>query len=195
MRSTIIFDLDGVLADFCEIHRRAFREALNDAGYAVWKAEAELEGRPTLVKLRELGIPTAMHTDICRRKQRLTLEAIAEYDDGGRASRLVWDLIERGINVGIYSNSVQETIDVFLDRAGLLGAGLVTVSNEDVLKPKPDPEGYFTAMRLMETDPTRTLIVEDSLVGLKAACATGARVLPTTYKTLTLEEILSCCNS
>jgi beta-phosphoglucomutase-like phosphatase (HAD superfamily) len=50
------------------------------------------------------------------------------------------------------------------------------VSNEDVSRPKPNPEIYATAMTRMGVRPTETIIVEDSLHGLEAARRSGAHI-------------------
>jgi len=50
------------------------------------------------------------------------------------------------------------------------------VSNEDVSRPKPDPEIYSTAMTRIGVKPSETIIVEDSPHGLEAARRSGAHV-------------------
>jgi beta-phosphoglucomutase-like phosphatase (HAD superfamily) len=50
------------------------------------------------------------------------------------------------------------------------------VSNEDVSRPKPDPEIYVTAMARMGVTPGETVIVEDAPHGLEAARRSGANV-------------------
>jgi beta-phosphoglucomutase-like phosphatase (HAD superfamily) len=51
------------------------------------------------------------------------------------------------------------------------------VSNEDVSKPKPDPEMYLSAMARLGVGPEECLIVEDNEHGVRAAKASGAHVL------------------
>ena len=53
----------------------------------------------------------------------------------------------------------------------------VIISNNDVNKPKPDPEGYLFAAERLQVDIRRTLIIEDSIPGIGAAQAAGAFVL------------------
>ena len=45
------------------------------------------------------------------------------------------------------------------------------VFNNGVIKSKPDPEIFITAMRILGTDPGRTVIFEDSDTGIRAALA------------------------
>lgn len=53
----------------------------------------------------------------------------------------------------------------------------ITISSDDVQRTKPDPEGYLKAAELLEVDIRKCLILEDSLTGVTAARASGARVI------------------
>jgi len=64
-----------------------------------------------------------------------------------------------------------------MQRAGLDGFLDLMVSNEDVSKPKPDPEMYLLAMSKLGLSPAECLIVEDNDHGVRAARASGAHVL------------------
>jgi HAD superfamily hydrolase (TIGR01509 family) len=60
---------------------------------------------------------------------------------------------------------------------------IVTV--EDVTCGKPDPEGYRTALRLLNLTPDKAVVIEDSPTGIRAAKAAGIRciaVLQTTKR-------------
>ena len=52
-----------------------------------------------------------------------------------------------------------------------------TLSSDDVKQPKPAPDGYLKAAELLEVDIKKTLILEDSLTGVTAARASGAKVI------------------
>jgi HAD superfamily hydrolase (TIGR01509 family) len=63
----------------------------------------------------------------------------------------------------------------------LKGAGLynyfeLLVSNQDISKPKPDPEMYLYAMGKMGVCPEEVVIVEDAPHGVEAAQRAGAYV-------------------
>lgn len=51
------------------------------------------------------------------------------------------------------------------------------VSNQDVSKPKPDPEMYLVAMQKLNVSPNECLIVEDNEHGIQAALASGGHLL------------------
>ena len=51
------------------------------------------------------------------------------------------------------------------------------MSNEDVIKPKPDPEIYLKAMNKLGLKSEEVVIVEDNINGIQAAKASGGNVL------------------
>lgn len=63
----------------------------------------------------------------------------------------------------------------------------VILAGDDVKNKKPDPEIYNTAKGLIGMDATRCIVVEDSIVGLKAAKAAGMRCV-ITYTSSTEKE-------
>ena len=48
------------------------------------------------------------------------------------------------------------------------------LTQNDIKKTKPDPEGFVKAMNYFAAEPDETIIFEDSDVGLKAAQRSGA---------------------
>lgn len=64
-----------------------------------------------------------------------------------------------------------------MQRAGLDRFLDLMLSNEDVVKPKPDPEIYLNAIARFGFEPGECLIVEDNEHGVRAARASGAHVL------------------
>ena len=53
----------------------------------------------------------------------------------------------------------------------------VIVTGNDIRKPKPDPEGYLKAIRLLHAKPSETIVVEDTKIGITSAKSTGARCI------------------
>jgi HAD superfamily hydrolase (TIGR01509 family) len=51
------------------------------------------------------------------------------------------------------------------------------VSNEDVKRPKPDPEMYQVAFARLGVSPSEVLVLEDNEHGIAAARASGAHVM------------------
>jgi beta-phosphoglucomutase-like phosphatase (HAD superfamily) len=68
-------------------------------------------------------------------------------------------------------------MELMLKNACLIEYAEFILSNEDVKRPKPDPEIYLTAMAKLNLQPHDCLIVEDNVNGIKAAIASGGHVL------------------
>lgn len=76
--------------------------------------------------------------------------------------------------VALVTTSTRDATDRVLATLGIADRFDAIVTADDVARTKPDPEGYQIA--LGATDPTTTLTVEDSAVGVEAAIAAGIRV-------------------
>jgi HAD superfamily hydrolase (TIGR01509 family) len=79
--------------------------------------------------------------------------------------------------LGLASSSNRPLIDRALEAAGLSGLFRATVSSEEVARGKPAPDVYLEAGRRLGVDPARTVAVEDSHNGIRAAKAAGMGVV------------------
>jgi beta-phosphoglucomutase-like phosphatase (HAD superfamily) len=77
----------------------------------------------------------------------------------------------------VASNSVRKTVDRLMELADLSQYLDFTLSNEDVARPKPDPEIYLAAAEAARVPPGACVVVEDNHYGVQAATSAGARVL------------------
>ncbi|KAL3761679.1 hypothetical protein ACHAW5_002659 [Stephanodiscus triporus] len=99
-------------------------------------------------------------------------------------------LADENIRVGVCSASTKAAVTKVLDVT--LGAERrqkldVCILGDDVSKLKPDPLIYVTAAERLNVDPARCVVIEDSIVGLKAAKGAGMRCI-ITYTTSTENE-------
>ncbi len=71
----------------------------------------------------------------------------------------------------------------------------VILSRDDVERPKPDPEIYLLAARLLAKQPANCLVVEDSPAGVQAAIAAGMNCIavatPLTQERLHTQTLLA----
>lgn len=212
--SAILFDLDGTLVDLCGVHRSAFRRALADSpdaprprwspterGYWFIRGpgedpvfESELEALPTKEKLRKLGVVGELAAQVSEAKQRYTVseENLNRVEPNPELVAMLCRLqtlrpARDRVRLGCVTNSVRQTAQVFLDRAGLLPYMDTVVTNEDCKAPKPAPDPYLAALdRLgLSKAPERVLVLEDHPKGMASAQAAGCYVIPTTCETIT----------
>jgi len=92
------------------------------------------------------------------------------------AIELVRELQSHGVKTALVSASPRNIVDAVLDN---LGHDLFpfSISSDDVVKTKPDPEGYLKAASKSGSDISHCLIFEDSLTGMAAAEASGAYLI------------------
>lgn len=195
-KKLVIFDLDGVLVDACDWHRDAFLAALYKHTNRVVTNDFHkefLNGSPTKTKLDFLKIEDKeLRAAIEKDKQELTAKYILEKCTyNAEVASLLRHLSQAGYILGCYTNSIRKSAR---DMTRLCGASSyldVLLTNEDVLEPKPSPEGYLNIMNLFKCSGHNTTIIEDSHKGLEAALRTGARVLQVkNSEDVTLERLL-----
>src|SRR5262249_41901590 len=85
--------------------------------------------------------------------------------------------------MAVATNAEPENVDFVLDGADLRGYFRAIVDGHQVCNPKPAPDVYLLAAKLLGVDPASCLVFEDSHSGAAAGVAAGMRVigLRTTY--------------
>ena len=90
---------------------------------------------------------------------------------------LVQALRDAGTPVGLASNSTRGFVERTLALAGLGDAFDAVVAADDVARPKPEPDVYLEAARLLGVPAERCAALEDSHTGVTAARAAGMLVI------------------
>jgi len=178
----VLFDMDGVLTDsepafFAAVNHvlaryghhisaEEYAPYIGSATPAMWSAMIERFALPLSLEaiLDEYEPPLMARL----REPRLPLPGARELLDTLRARR---------IPVALCTASYRRWVDAILAGAGLGGLFDAIVAGEDIANPKPHPEPYLTAARLLRLDPKDCLAVEDSLNGLTSALRAGTCVI------------------
>jgi len=92
------------------------------------------------------------------------------------ALELLQELQSQGIKTALVSASPRNIVDAVLDNLGH-DSFPFSISSDDVVRTKPDPEGYLKAATISGADISNCLILEDSLTGMNAAIASGAYLI------------------
>jgi HAD superfamily hydrolase (TIGR01509 family) len=126
----------------------------------------------------ERGLPRELHSFLNEMKQRYTTEMVHTLCKPRFAQERALSMLKAmGYRMSVCSNSIRSTVELMMDKANLSPYLDLMVSNEDVSRPKPDPEMYCKAMAHFGLGPDECLIVEDNDNGIKAAKASGAHLL------------------
>ncbi len=148
-----LFDMDGTLVDSTSVVERTWADFSRRHGLDVEEVLAYAHGRPTA--------STTAH---------FLEDADVAADEAIRLAALEEETVDGIVEV---PGALAERR---LDAAGVPRPA-VLVTADDVARPKPDPEGYLLAARLLGVPVDACVAFEDSEAGVRAAVASGARTV------------------
>jgi HAD superfamily hydrolase (TIGR01509 family) len=183
MPAAVIFDNDGLTLDTEHTWTRA-----ESALYARYGTEFTLDHKREMLGTSGAKSALAMerHLDQPGRGAELNAElrelVHAELDGTGvepmpGVRDLIAALRERGVPIGLATNSGREFATRALRSAGVLDCFDAVVSAEEVEHPKPAPDVYLEAAARLGADPAACVALEDSATGVTAARAAGMTVV------------------
>lgn len=179
--AALVFDFNGTLSDdepvLCEIFMHLFAE----------------HGRPMsaqeyfdrLAGLSDPEIVTTWlgeeHPDVpavVAERGRRYREAAA---DGSTIHEHVREAVRFAaghVPLAICSGAARAEIEPVVEAAGIADCFSALVSSDDVVHGKPHPEGYVKTLGLLDVEPSRAVVFEDTEAGVSSARAAGVgRVL------------------
>jgi len=177
MIDTVLFDLDGTIINTNELIITTFQHVIEKNGL---KPHTREEIIP------HMGMTLEHQLRIFSGREDVA-DLVADYRKYNRArhDELIRDfphvkevisrLHERGITMGIVTTKIKETTLLALNMFGLKPYMKAVVTVDDVKHPKPHPEPILTALRELNADPARTLMVGDSAADLQSAKAAGVQ--------------------
>ncbi len=178
----IILDMDGVIVNSNPVHRIAWERFNAQYGLATTEAMHErMYGKRNDQIIRDFygeNLPEEDVWDRSARKEALYRSLIA----ADLEKSLVPGVREflgklSGVPLGLGSNAEPENVDFLLDTTGLRRFFRAVVDGRQVDRPKPSPEIFLAVARLLGYRACDCIIFEDSLSGVAAARAAGARVV------------------
>ena len=179
----LIFDFDGVLLESEYAGNAQIADYLTSIGHPISTEETMtrfmgLAGHHLIEAIETwAGRPLAVGFDEARAAEdaRVLAEGLAEV--AGAAAFI--ESLPPGLPRAIASSSSVEWIERHLDHLGIRRhfAGRIFSGREHVARGKPAPDIYLLAAATMGVDIERTVIIEDSPVGVTGALASGAQVI------------------
>ena len=179
--AAVLFDMDGLLVDTEPLWLETETAVMARLG-APWTPQdqqALLGGsmeRTVSYLLGRAARPVPPET-----VARWMLDGMLDRAQDGRvlvrpgARELVAEVVAAGLPYALVTSSQRRFADAVLAATGMTFP--VTVCGEDVTATKPDPEPYLLAAKLLDADPARCVVLEDSPNGVASAAAAGCRVL------------------
>jgi phosphoglycolate phosphatase len=180
---TVVFDLDGTLADTSGDLLAAANACFRDMGAGdVLRAETDtgvaLRGGRAMLQLGMERLGRAEDEAVIDRYYPVLLEAYAQAIDvhtvlypGAMAA--VERLSGDGYRVAICTNKPEGLARLLLERLGVLGAFQALTGADTLAVRKPDPEHLRETVRRAGGDPARALMVGDTVTDHDTARAAG----------------------
>jgi beta-phosphoglucomutase len=106
-----------------------------------------------------------------RRRYRELVEASSPITPA--ATALVRRLSRAGVPLAIVTGAQRPDVEFVLERSSIGDLVRLMVTEEDVTRGKPDPEGFLAGAAGLGLDPWDLLAFEDSVAGIRAAKAAG----------------------
>jgi HAD superfamily hydrolase (TIGR01509 family) len=204
MIKAIIFDLDGVLVDTKKIHYNSLNKALRKYKHNIISPSAHVEifdGLPTNEKLKILNnknlIPKKDNSKIKKYKQAITQKILKKSIKKKKKLIKIFEYLKKNnFKIAIATNAVKSTLKICLKKLNIDKFIDYSLSNEEIINPKPNPEIYLRIFIKFGIYPKEAIIVEDSYYGREAAISSGAKLLPLkSTNDLNLEIIKKLINS
>tara|TARA_R110002049_G_scaffold63_9_gene399 strand:- start:11963 stop:12619 length:657 start_codon:yes stop_codon:yes gene_type:complete len=172
----VIFDMDGVIIDSEEIHKKAYFETFNSLNINVTEElYKSFTGSSTINAFQRLVI----HFKLDNNPEDLVLDKRERYvnffenDPNLHLVAGVEEIIKyfynKGITLILASSSAMINIDRVFNRFNLNTYFTAKISGADLKESKPHPEIFNKAAVLSKTNKENCVIIEDSDNGIKAA--------------------------
>lgn len=173
-----IFDMDGTLFNTNDINYYAYKEALD-------KYDVSLDyeyycnycnGRhykvfiPPLVNNNEEKIE-----DIHNIKKKTYSKYLNKVKVNEHLFNII-DKLKRDYKIALVTTASKKNTYEILEYTKKTEVFDLILTAEDIINPKPDPEGFLLAMNKYMAEPKDCIIFEDSVIGLEAARKTNATV-------------------
>ncbi len=183
MIDLVIFDCDGVLVDSEIVAARVESHLLTEAGYEISPEEiaetySGLNFKEIMLRIEETaGIP--LQASLLDTAEKLVDQRLASPElravDGVHAAVAAVTFPRC-----ICSNSSPQRLELMLTATHLkplFGDHIYSALATPSAKPKPAPDVFLYGAKQMGADPAKTIVIEDSIHGVKAAKAAGMRVI------------------
>lgn len=188
---TVIFDLDGTLADTSGDLIAAANTCFRDLGAgdvldAVADAGTALRGGRAMLRLGMERLGRADDAATLDRYYPVLLEAYRAAIDVHtqiypRAIEAVEQLKVKGYGVGICTNKPEALAEILLQRLGVRDVFGSLVGADTLAVRKPDPEPLFEAARRAGGDPMKSVLIGDSDTDRNTAKAAGVPCVLVTF--------------
>lgn len=177
----IIFDFDGLILDTETPEVRAWQRIFSRRGsefpdswwmHAIGRGAEQITESPIDILERQLG-SSVDRSEVEFEYEQLRMGVIDSAAPLPGVRELVAAARQEGIPLGVASSSKHSWVDRHLHRLGLYSSFQAILCAEDVVSAKPFPDLYLAACSRLGVEPERSVALEDSSNGIRAAIDAG----------------------
>jgi beta-phosphoglucomutase len=195
MIEAVIFDWDATLADTRAVIVSSFQQALKEFHISISDEYIERRmGIGAAETFREILQETNQTIDECVVRQLVERKSQNQINLKDQVSLFLGaidflEMLQGNVRVGLASMNSKGVIDALVDAKGVGKYFQVIVTAEEVGNAKPHPEIFLKCAQQLGVVPSRCVVVEDSLFGVRAAKAAGMGCIAVTSGVYCREEL------
>lgn len=186
-KSVVLFGSIGTLVETSDIQRRAYNQAMREAGLS-WHWDNEvyrelltqsggLDRLSMLARATGTDLGPAAMVQIHARKTELACAEVMAQQPAPRpgVQQLMALAGERGWQRGFVTTTERANIDAILALGGAIAANKfdIVIGRRDVVRGKPHPEAFCTALEKLGVDAGQAIAIEDTATSVMSAVRAG----------------------
>ncbi|MCX7996083.1 MAG: HAD family hydrolase [candidate division WOR-3 bacterium] len=166
----VFFDLDGVLVDTYRVWYQLFNQTLQHFGYKPvdLKTFALNWGRSTEDDVK-IFMPGVKLNDVIKYFSENFSRFIKYMKVDSNAKIVLKALKKSGLKTGCITNSHKDITELELKKSGLKDLIDITITSDDVKRPKPDPEMLLKACKRLGVKIDEIIFIGDTITDLETA--------------------------
>lgn len=198
----VIFDMDGVLVDNNEYHNIAWVEYCKRKNLKISQEEIVSRYGTSNIEFFDLLYGDTLSKEETDRlgeeKEALYREMYEEHIkpvDG--LVEFLQGLKDHGFKLAVATSAIPNNLNFVLDKTNIRRFFDKLADSSMVKRGKPDPDVYLKASELLGIPPSRCLVFEDAVMGVKAAKSAQMKVvaITSTFKPNDLKQADRIINS
>jgi len=184
-KMSVIFDLDGVLADTSAFHKQAWFDLAEKENFRMsdefFSRTFGMQNYQIISLLAGKNLPAKEIERMSFWKETRYRQLVkGQLSLAGGAKELIEELKEKRFKTAIGTSTPRANLDFMLKEMKAEKYFDVLVTGEDVKRGKPAPDTFLKAAEKLSVHPGRCIVIEDAVHGIEAGKNAGMAVIAIT---------------